>query len=310
MTDIVFLDQNAWVTLSRGAWDKAKYPEEHIALSKVVEAVQSKAILVPLTQTNIYETFKINNPDRRCNMARTQSLISTGLVFRGRRCILKETLSAYIAEKLAIVRATPVEYWFLSDLWFEAVEDYSPEIFGFEISQSVIDHIRLDPARALFDYLMFKDESVRLEAVRRYTAGSAALIRRIEARRTLIYGTTTALRKRAYGARVLVDEIDFVLATGRNLGLNWQNLSDIGSSLARSIVAEVPILNVERELVVRLEAQSRKIDENDLRDMASFTTVLPFADIVVAEKPFVNLARQSGYGKSSSQRLITSILDF
>lgn len=116
MGRLVYFDQNAWVALSRGAWDKAKFPKEHAALTKVVEAVQSKAVVVPLTFTNIYETAKINRPDRRLTMAQTQSLISGGQVFRSRRSILGETLSAHIADKFSLSRPAPMEHWFLSDL--------------------------------------------------------------------------------------------------------------------------------------------------------------------------------------------------
>lgn len=72
----------------------------------------------------------------------------------------------------------------------------------------------------------------------------------------------------------------------------------------------MPILNVERELVVRLEDQARAIDENDLRDLMAFMTVLPLADVVVAEKPFVNLACQSRLGEAYGTKLLTSIFDF
>src|SRR3546814_18988127 len=75
MTRIVFLDQNAWVSLARGAWDKIEFPREHVALKKVIEQVKSEAIMVPLTFANIYETTKINDPVRRANMARTQAFI-------------------------------------------------------------------------------------------------------------------------------------------------------------------------------------------------------------------------------------------
>lgn len=84
---------------------------------------------------------------------------------------------------------------------------------------------------------------------------------------------------------------------GRRLGLEWQAVGDLGSSLVRSLTVDVPVLDVERELVIRLEDQARPISENDLRDMSAFTIALPLADIVVAEKPFVNLARQARLGQ-------------
>jgi len=309
MPRLVFLDQNAWVTLARGSWDKDSFPREHAALTKIVELVQAGSILVPLTFANIYETSKINDPVRRANLAQTQAIISGGRVFRGRRRILGETLAAYIAETHNIRRPDPEKHWFLSDLWFEAAADYSPDSYGFEISARMLDSIRQNPARALFHHFLF-DDGQRPEAVKEFSALSAQLVARIEARRKLAAGEPLAMRKRAYRAQLIVDELDFILASGRQLGLSWRSISDVGSSLTRRITTDVPILMIECELAVRLEDQSRNINENDLRDMGSFTLVLPFADIVVAEKQFVNLARQARLGEVLGTELMTSIFDF
>jgi hypothetical protein len=310
MPRLVFIDQNAWVALARGSWDKVAFPKEHAALTRILEAVRFESIVVPLTFANFYETSKINDPIRRANMARVQTLISGGRVFRSRRRILEETLVAYIADKLSIPRAAPEKYWFLSDLWFEAAADYSPEKYGFELSPRVLDFFRRDPAYALYRFFCFDDESARAEAVRRFSSASAELIARIEARRAIAAGESLAMRKRLYSAQLIIDELDFILATGRQLGLNWRSVGDVGASLTRGLATEVAILNVERELAVRLEDQLRNIHENDLRDMASFTIALPFADIMIAEKPFVNLARQAHLDKAFGTKLLTSVFDF
>lgn len=307
MKKILYLDQNAWVSLARGAWDKTSYPQDHVRLVKMVEALQQQRFIVPLSFPNIYETGKINDPVRRANMARIQVTISGGLVFRGRRRILDQTLAAYLAEKFEIVRASPESHWFLSDLWFEAVADYSPEVLGSVLSDAVLEHMRSDPARALFDYLTASDEEVRREGVRRFSAGSANLVAGIEARRAMVASESLALRKRAYAARLFIDELDFILATGRRLGLDWNDVRDIGPSLVRSIPSDVPILATETELAVRLEDQIRPITENDLRDMSAFAAVLPLADIVIAEKTFVNLAIQARLGKTYGTRILASI---
>ena len=309
MSRIVYLDQNAWVTLAKGAWDKERYPEEHAALTKVVGMVQAGSISIPLSFTNIYETSKVNVPRRRANLARTQAVLSGGIVFRGRRRILSETLAAYLAECCKINRPVPPKRWFLSELWFEAAGDYSPESYGFVMSEHLLALIRQDPGGALLDYLAFQDEEVRLKAVRRYSASSAQLISQIESRRAVVSGQTFAIRKRAYGARLIIDELDFIFDTARALGLNWSTVADIGSSLVRGMVVDVPVLNVESELVVRLEDQGRAISENDLRDIAAFMTVLPLADVIVAEKQSVNLARQARLDQRHDTMLLTSIHD-
>lgn len=309
MTKLLYLDQNAWVALARGAWDKATFPNEYLALSKVIEGVEAQAWMVALSYTNIYETAKINDPIRRANMARTQAVISGGKVFRSRRRIFGETLASYLATRFSLSYPAPSDRWYLSDLWFETAADYTPDLFDYTISEAALDFMRKHPVKTLFDYLALSDERIRIEAVRRYSASSVELIARIEARRAIVAGQTLAIRKRAYGGNLIIDEIDFILATGRQLGLAWATVSDLGSSLVRSLTLDVPVLNVELQLAVRIEDQTRGITENDLRDLASFSNVLPLADILIAEKPFVNLARQAKLGERYGTTLLTSIYD-
>ena len=74
-----------------------------------------------------------------------------------------------------------------------------------------------------------------------------------------------------------------------------------------NLTTDIPVFNVERELAVRLEDQARPISENDLRDMAAFTVALPLADLVVAEKLFINLAKQARLGERYGTNLLTSV---
>lgn len=309
MLRTLYLDQNAWIALARGAWDKAEYPREHSALAAVITLVRDLGFIAPLSFTNIYETSKINDPIRRANLARVQSVISGGRVFRGRRRILAETLADYLARRFSLEREALPEDWFLSDLWFESAADYSPDLYGYEISDQALAFMRANPAEMLFDYLVFNDEEVRVEAVRHYSASSAELVGNIESRRARVRGETFAMRRRAYGAQLIIDELHFILLTARQLGLAWQDINDMGPSLVRSLSVDLPVLNVERELVIRLEDQARKIEENDLRDMAAFTSVLPLATVMVAEKPFVNLARQAGLQNLYETTLLTSVFE-
>jgi hypothetical protein len=107
----------------------------------------------------------------------------------------------------------------------------------------------------------------------------------------------------------VIDELDFIFRTAKRLGLTWETVQDIGPPLLKSFVNEVPILNVERGLVVRLEDQARTTNENDLRDVASFAAALPLVDILVGEKASVNLARQARFGEKYGVVLLTRVSD-
>jgi hypothetical protein len=306
---IVYLDQNAWIALARGAWDKSAHPAEHEALVTLIAGIKQNGLIVPLSFANLYETMKVNIPDRRLNLARVQAVISEGRVFRGRRRILADTLRDYLAARFDLARTPAADRWFLSDLWLEAAADYSPELYDFQVSGRVLRYIRDNPVQTLLDYLAFTDDDIRAEAVRRYSAGSADLVAAIERRRAIASGLSFALRKRAYGARMIIDECDFILETGRSLGLPWSDIRDVGSQLVRRFTVDIPLFDVERELVVRLEDQNRPIHENDLRDLSAFTTALPFADVMIAEKPFVNLARQARLDVRYGTAMLTSVFD-
>jgi hypothetical protein len=306
---ILYLDQNAWIALARGAWDKNEHPREHAALTIVVEAMEAGHIVTPLSFTNQYETMKVDVPVRRAHLAHVQVTISSGKVLRGRRRILEVMLLRHLAETTGILAPTLSDEWFLSDLWFETVADHAAGSFEDLMSPAVLDYIRRNPQDTLFQYLVGDEARVRKEAVRRYSADSQTLLARMAARRQRIASESFALRLRAYSAQMLLDEIDYILALGRQHGLPWKDVRDIGAKLGKSLVTEVPIMNVERQLAVRLEDQSRATTENDLRDMAAFITTLPLVDIIVAEKQFVNLSRQAKLDAQYGTSLLTSVHD-
>jgi hypothetical protein len=105
----------------------------------------------------------------------------------------------------------------------------------------------------------------------------------------------------------MIDEIDLILAIARKAGLSWRTASDIGASRARRIMNDVPIYCIERELALRLEDQRRLISENDFRDMQAFCAVVPYADDVIAENQFVNLAMQAKLGARYGTRISTHL---
>lgn len=305
---ILYFDQNAWITLARGAWDKTEHPREHAALTVVVEAVKAGHIVAPLSFTNQYETMKVDIPVRRAHLAHVQVTISGGKVLRARRRVLEVMLSRRIADATGVQAPMVCGDWFLSDLWFETVAEHASGAFD-GMPPAALDYIRRHPQDALFDYLVSQDEVVRKEAVRLFSADSQALLARMKARHQQVSGESFALRLRAYSAHLMLDEIDYILALGRRFGLPWRNVRDIAASLRKSLVAEVPVMNVERQLAVRLEDQPHATNENDLRDMAAFTTALPLVDIIVAEKQFVNLSRQAKLDAQYNTLLLTSIHD-
>lgn len=78
---------------------------------------------------------------------------------------------------------------------------------------------------------------------------------------------------------------------------------------ARSIMNECPTYFIEREIGLRIEAQDRAIEENDFRDMQTFCAVVAYANVIVAENMFSNLAVQAGLHKKYDTRILTRLAD-
>jgi hypothetical protein len=119
----------------------------------------------------------------------------------------------------------------------------------------------------------------------------------MEQRRAQLRGEPIKVRRKAYSAVLLLDELDLILKIAKSVGAPWESLTDIGAINARRLIRETPTYHVERELALRIEAQDRALSENDFRDMSSFCAAIPYADIIIGEKQFSSLVCQAGLDK-------------
>ncbi|HEV2160446.1 hypothetical protein [Bradyrhizobium sp.] len=303
---IVYLDQNKWIELARAAKYPAQHPIASEILTRLFDGVAAGTITVPLTFANMYETQKINDSRQRHELAFLQASLSKGLVFRGRFKRLEIELSDFVRSAYGLPAEVRVTSWFLSDIFFEAVAEAGDSRI-LSVPERVVSLIKRRPAALLYDYLMNTPEDVRRYAVVQFSEGAERLRQRIEARRARDGNESLAMRRRIYSAIMMVDDMDFILSCGLAAGAPWRSISDMGSSLARRMIVDVPAYYVEREITLRLESQNRPIDENDFRDMQAFGAVMPYADYVVAENQFSNLAMQARLGKKYNTAISTDI---
>ncbi|MDB5607988.1 MAG: hypothetical protein JWP25_4888 [Bradyrhizobium sp.] len=304
---IVYLDQNKWIDLSRAVKYPADNPELRTVLEVLVEEANAGRIVLPLTQTNIYETHKINDPERRHDLAYVQATLSQGRVFRGRHKRLDTEVTDVLRGAYGLEPIEHAPHWFLSNVFFEATLEWKdPRLVP--ISERVMEAIQKEPPRHLFEYLMLTPDDVRVTAVARFTEGSGKVRQQIEARRARDANESLSMRRRIQSAMLIANELDLILGLARNAGLPERNETEILRKTCRKIINDAPTFFIEREIAIRLEAQPRSIEENDLRDMQTFCAVVAYADIVVAENLFSNLATQAGLQKKFETVVSTNLL--
>ncbi|OJU08035.1 MAG: hypothetical protein BGN86_10005 [Caulobacterales bacterium 68-7] len=306
---IVFLDQNHWVSLARAAREPEAYPAEYDVLTRLGRAVEAGETIVPLSATHLHETYKIGDPRRRHDMAYTQATLSGGQVLCCRAALLHAQVTDVLRDAHGLPPIQRPERWFLSNVFIEAsVELDHPSLDG-KPSPKLLAAMRRHPAEFLYDYLMSADETTRLTAVSMFSAGIAELRQRIEDRRDRWREQSLAIRRRAYGATLIIDDMDRLVQIARKAGVEIAQVTDLGPALCKRLVRDVPLYNVERELSVRLEAQDRPLQENDFRDMQAYCAAVTYADAVVGENLFVNLARQARLDETYKTLLATRLDD-
>jgi len=304
---IVYLDQNKWIELARAAKHPALHSKLQPLLARIREQVNAGRLALPLTFANIYETHKINDPERRFDLAFVQAFLSNGLVIRGRHSRLKVEINRVLADSFQLTLPDIDERWFISNVFFESVAEWNDTRLGIEISEKVLSYIRCNPAESLFEFLINTPEDVRIGSVKNFSAGSERLRMLVEERRGKHAGESVAMRRRIYSALLMIDDFERIIDFANDIGLMWSGTADMGDKIARRLINEVPTYHIEREIALRLEAQYRPIEENDFRDMQSFCAVIPYAELLVGEKQFVNLARQAGLDRKFGTRMATDL---
>jgi hypothetical protein len=130
---------------------------------------------------------------------------------------------------------------------------------------------------------------------------------RIESRRERFANKSIDFRRRAYAAQSWAENLNILNQTVAALGYSFDQLRALGDQAMRALLEDVPTMNVEVEMAARLESKTGALLANDVLDMQSFYTAIPYSDRVVAEKAAISRAKQarldSKYGVAPSRSL-------
>ena len=303
---ILYLDQNKWIELARAQKAPDNYPEQYAVLATLVAEANAGRLVVPLTETNQYETQKIDLKERREHLAWVQATLSQGKVFRGRHKRLEVEIIDLLRARCNLDPISREPYWFLSDVFFESAAEIGDERIP-QASERVLAAIRSNPPLALFEYLTGLPDDMRKTAVAKFSEDAEKLRQAIEAKRASDAPHSESLRRRLSSARLMINEIDLISSLVQKANLPAADMATFMQKHARSIINDAPTYFIEREIGLRIEQQDRPIEENDFRDMQTFCAVVAYADIVIAENMFSNLAIQAGLHKKYGTRIKTKL---
>ena len=284
------------------------YPAQYEVLAALVAESNAGRLLVPLTDSNLYETQKIDIPERRNHLAWVQSTLSQGKVFRGRRKRLEIEVVDHMRSRNGLEPLPREPQWFLSDVHFEATAEFGDTRIP-QPSERVLAAMKSNPPYFMFEFLTGLPEDIRKTGVTKFSDGAEKLRQAIEDKRAQDASQTISMRRKLSGARLMINEIDLIQSLVRVADLPEKDERAVFEKHARSIISECPTYLIEREIGLRIEQQDRPIEENDFRDMQTFCAVVAYADIIVAENMFSNLATQTGLHRKYGTRILTKLAD-
>ena len=296
--DVIFLDQNKWIDLARVEAGKAPTSQLALLYSELIAAVDAGQAIFPLTVSHILETSKRNDPISRGHAATVQARLSKGHVFRSRKARLLMEMRFALQQLFGETPLALPNDWAVVPGFMQAFEVFDEMVaLPEDAARTRLLNQHVDPRTQFLDYMLNQDDSIRRSAHAAFATESAALVTRMEERRSLLDGESVDLRRRAYAAKLFLDHQGYVAHVLGSLGHTVDEMKAKGPKAIVAFLELVPTLNVEAEIAARLEVQSRALEENDIRDMLSFYTALPYASHIVGEKGFGALARQARLDK-------------
>lgn len=306
--DIVFLDQNKWIELAQVHSGRTTSGPMAELFPQLVAAVQRKRVLFPLSVSNIMETAKRNDPDSRRHVAETQAILSLGYAHRSRAGRMAVELRAAIQRRFGVEPVTMPPNWAFAPGFLQAFEPMDELMTMPEELARVRDLKSLThPAALYLDFMVHQDDIRRRKAIATLTQGLAALVVRIESRRERFANKSIDFRRRAYAAQSWAENLNILNQTVAALGYSFDQLRALGDQAMQALLEDVPTMNVEVEMAARLESKTGALSANDVLDMQSFYTAIPYSDRVVAEKAAISRAKQarldSKYGVALSRSL-------
>jgi hypothetical protein len=292
--DIVYLDQNKWIELARVQAGAVTSGPTADLYTQLLAAVECGQVLFPLSVSHVLETSKRNDPISRGHLADTQANLSRGYAYRSRAGRLEIEVRATLHSLFGTDPPKLPQHWAIAHGFLQAFEPMDELIAPpAEVQRMVRINAFIDPADQYLDYMKNQDDARRRAAHSKLAAGTADLVARIEARRARLIGESVDLRRRAYAVQLFMDHQDTFIRILNSLGHSFEQLKALGERAVRALVEDVPTLNVEAEMAARLESKTGSIEPNDVFDMQSFYTAIPYSSRVVAEKGSISRARQA-----------------
>lgn len=294
----IFLDLNQWIYLSRDYHGSLQQKTHSGIASYLLEKVQNDEVRIPLGTVHFLEHLQNENPARRERLAEVFDLYSRGWYFSSWSDICDFELRE--ALKQAFNGSAPAQPPVFGRGFMSTTSATGREILSKDQTSQFLaffDTLSAQPG-ALFDLLTTTIETNRkkqkastatLSAENAIAAQDLRLRRRQCSReeyRRAQYATCTLEHE-----KVIVQQLE-------QMRLSIQDFLALGEKGLSRFWSKVPSIDSDCELTAYRDRQwSRKVEPNDVRDLAQLAIALPYCDAVVVENFWKRAITETGLGQ-------------
>ena len=332
----VYLDQWVWIRLAKARVGRPKDPVDADALDAVRRA-SAAGVRFPLSTTHYQETLTLNQPRQRRDIADVMAPISNCCTIRARPALLRHQILAAMHEVFGrpafrpappAVFGTGVRWAFTGKEGWLRIYDSNGEIPL--ARRSGPDRLRLRRANQWAEYASLAGpDASEIEALRnRYgyrpeearTSLASRVAWEADYKNLLANSdaiTAAELRVRLFARELIHEELPLLNRLLAEYHVNL--LRSIGFDPARpesgrgkmvQLTELIPTLRISAEMKLELFRNAdRKWKPNMLHDIDAISTVVPYCDLVIADKDAVDMIKRSGAHERYGCQVIASLHD-
>ncbi|MCU1315253.1 MAG: hypothetical protein JWN63_575 [Candidatus Acidoferrum typicum] len=293
----IFLDLNQWIYLARDYFGRSQTKGHSGIATALLHRVQNDEVRLPLGTVHFLEHLQNETPARRERLAEVFELYSQGWCFASWSDICRSEIQQGLSQV------------------FRGIPPVRPQVFGrgfmFTASAGGREIVWKDRTResiaffsavsaqpgALFDLLTTTIEANRRQqkvSTAKLSLDNAVAAEDLRLRRREC--SRQEYRRAQYATAIL--EHERVICD--QLALMQRSIHDFLALGERglSLWSDIPSVDTDCELTAYRDRQwSRKIQPNDVRDLAQLAVAVPYCDAVVVEKFWKRAIAETGLGR-------------
>ena len=295
----IYLDQNKWIDLARAYYHQPRGERFAATLERAWNAVKQDVVRFPISAEHINETMKTKDEQRRRKLSQVMVELSLGRTIAPYRKVISFELDTALAEILdQTIVATPPPV-FGRGVDFACGQDEAWPATYFEATEGLVLALN-SPIESVRQW-----HTKRFEKQLEYITQEAENLRGGERK------LTWEVRRQAHIATLSAGpRRDLLQASLSRIGRSLEDFLALSPEQRAELYQRVPTLDLEMELNMgKDELRNRRINAHDWNDMSFLCVAIPYCDIVITEKMWVDIAKRRKLDQKYNTILLTDVAE-